>query len=70
MELTLLGQHCSQVALLHYNDGLSRQMMLAEAVSQTLNCRFAFHDAIDAILDSCDSSVMKINVLQVLQSLD
>ena len=27
-----------QVALLHYNDGLSRQMMLAEAVSQTLNC--------------------------------
>eukprot|EP00438_Fugacium_kawagutii_P036750 Skav205306 [mRNA] locus=scaffold3444:43738:47628:+ [translate_table: standard] len=25
------------VALLHYNDGLSRQMMLAEAVSQTLN---------------------------------
>ena len=29
---------CYQVALLHYNDGLSRQMMLAEAVSQILNC--------------------------------
>lgn len=51
MELTLLGQHCSQVALLHYNDGLSRQMMLAEAVSQTLNCRFAFiHDAIRSLM--------------------